>query len=285
MKTFRMIGMALLAILLSVNLVSCDNDDDGTGGEGGAATGSSVSLGNGKKLVQMLEYSVQDEVQELMSMTELKYDAQGRVVEAKKKKKDDEGSWKPDNAKISWESNKVTLSFESYEDVFFTYMLSGGKISKGSISYWSEETGKWNTEGGKFIYDEDGHIKETFEEGGNGEKGELTLFIWNNDRLSLIDDGYYSYNFRYDGQTCNGFNPMLYLLYGVNDYYIFIAHPELVGHETTHLPSKCIKDDSLGSMTTLLEYELDSDGYVIGCTTCRGNEYYSETRYYEFAWE
>lgn len=284
MKTFRMIGMALLAILLSVNLVSCDKDEDGTtGGGSGAATGSGVSLGNGKKLVRMMEYSVRDEVQELKSMTELKYDAQGRVIEAKKKKKDDEGSWKPDNAKISWESNKVTLSFESYEDEYFTYMLSGGKISKGSYSYWSEDDSEWYTRGGNFIYDKDGHIKETFEEGGNGEKVALTSFIWNNDRLSLIDDGYYSYNFRYDGQTCNGFNPMLYLLYGGNDYYIFIAHPELVGLETTHLPSKCF--NSLGSMTTLLEYELDSDGYVIGCTTCRGNEYYSETRYYEFAWE
>ena len=289
MKTFRMIGMALLAILLSVNLVSCDKDEDGTtGGGSGAATGSGVSLGNGKKLVRVLEFS--DGGGELMSKTELKYDAQGRVVEADNKWKDYTGGpWIPDNIKYCWESNKVTGSWKGYNPEY-EYMFAGGKVSK-KLEYWKDpEDGDWNIGTYNFIYDKDGHIKEHWRDD-EGEKCDVNTYTWNNGQLSLIeedDEGEYSSeHFRYGNQTCKGFNPMLFLYVEAvyHDEYIFMAHPELIGIETTHLPAKSVK----GDYTTTFEYELDSDGYVIGCTT-RGTYANwggsgSNVDYYEFVWE
>ena len=60
-----------------------------------------------------------------------------------------------------------------------------------------------------------------------------------------------------------------------------MIHPELVGMEMTNLPSKIFA----GNTTMTYEYELDAEGYVVGCSVHEENNNYSSDYYYEFVWE
>ena len=66
MKTFRMIGMALMAVLMSVNFTSCSNEDED----------SETQPSNEKKLARVMRYE-----QDGGTMTiDFKYDKKGNVT-------------------------------------------------------------------------------------------------------------------------------------------------------------------------------------------------------------
>ena len=66
MKTFRLIGMALLAVVMSMNFTSCSDDDEPSKNDDGVIT-------NQKQLVE-LRMTYEDEV----SITEYSYDSKDR---------------------------------------------------------------------------------------------------------------------------------------------------------------------------------------------------------------
>lgn len=70
MKTFRLIGMALLAVVMSMNFTSCSDDDEPSKNDDGVIT-------NQKQLVE-LRMTYEDEV----SITEYSYDSNGKLVSA-----------------------------------------------------------------------------------------------------------------------------------------------------------------------------------------------------------
>lgn len=273
MKTFRMIGMALLAVLLSVNLVSCDKDDDGTGGGSGApTTGSTISGRSGKKLLQVSKSRSKGGASS--SLLEFKYDAEGRLVEVVETYRDN-GEWRSDKMTYSWELNKITSHYEDYEDEYYTYTLVNGKVAKGTLCYMDNEEYSYN-----YSYDKDGHIKECYMEY-EGGKDNPDIYTWNSGRLFSIEGAWGPEKILYEDGTCKGFCPILYSLIETVeiDEFIFIAHPELLGIETSHLPSEYLSE---GDPKTF-EYELNSDGYVIGCAV--DANLYDSDWYYKFVWE
>ena len=70
MKTFRLIGMALLAVVMCVNFTSCSDDDEPSKNDDGVIT-------NQKLLVEL---RVTDE--DGVSITEYSYDSNGKLVSA-----------------------------------------------------------------------------------------------------------------------------------------------------------------------------------------------------------
>lgn len=283
MKTFRMIGMALLAVLVSANLTSCDKDDDGAE-ENAGQTDSSITLRSGKKLVRATEY--RGEGESPLSIKEFKYDEKGRVIESTYKYTDD-SSERIEKIFYSWDSDKITLRSENEEDGYGVFKLVDGKVSTYSAFYPSGE--EWGR--AKFAYDK-GYIKEyasefVYEGEVEVEDGSKYVYTWDNDRLSSVESSYEAASFHYDGQTCKGVCPIF-------DYYaglgwdIMKVHSELFGMETVQLPSKYVREP----ITTKFNYELDSDGYVVSCTFStiltyeEGSEAYElDKGCYKFEWE
>ncbi|KAA5427455.1 hypothetical protein F2Y83_23970, partial [Bacteroides cellulosilyticus] len=97
MKTFRLIGMALLAVVMSMNFTSCSDDDEPSKNDDGVIT-------NQKQLVE-LRMTYEDEV----SITEYSYDSNGKLVSATNTEQYD-GSTHTSTYTVTWGANKIIES-------------------------------------------------------------------------------------------------------------------------------------------------------------------------------
>lgn len=280
-----MIGMALAAVLLCVNLTSCDKDDDElTGGTSGGATntpGNGGYANNGeKKLAKIMEYRIEDGYKKLSESIEFVYGENGNVVKTIEGWRGyDSGNWNTDTYEYIWNSNySFTVSWDEDDDDYEKFVIDNGRISK---QIWIEDDYR---ETYYLKYDK-GQLKEYGEYYEDGEQDTYLSLSWSDGKLvSITESERYTTSFLYGEKTCKkGFFPLLnYLIEGFDENYIFTAQPELVGLKMTYLPTQMISDYS----TTTFEYELDSDGYIVGCTTSESWEYNIPTnRHYAFFWE
>lgn len=270
MKNFRLIGMALIAILMGVNLTSCEKDDDYDHDDPTPPTYT------GKKLVKVDSYVYYPylEAWEKQSSTEFKYDANGYVIESCKKYR--YYDWEADIVKYVWNSNKSSFT-RNRDGEYAKFTLNKGKINKAQFS---EDGETWECYG---MYNKE-YIKECgYVEDGSNEP--MLIFTWNNNgQLSKLDYWHsYTRSFSYDGKTCKGFFPAVDIFWGegFSDYLFIMAQPELFGLRTTQLPSKMTDTYSTYSTTTF-EYDFDAEGYVIRCIETGE---YTSPRYYEYTWE
>ena len=118
MKTFRLIGMTLLAVVMSVNLTSCSDDDEPSKNDDGVIT-------NQKQLVE-LRMTNEDGV----SITEYSYDSNGKLVSATNTEQYD-GSTHTSTYTVTWGANKI---IESRNGEAITYTLENGLITHTSDS-------------------------------------------------------------------------------------------------------------------------------------------------------
>ena len=88
MKTFRLIGMALLAVVMSMNFTSCSDDEPSKNDDG--------VITNQKQLVE-LRMTYEDEV----SITEYSYDSNGKLVSATNTERYD-GSTHTSTYTVTW---------------------------------------------------------------------------------------------------------------------------------------------------------------------------------------
>ena len=249
MKTFKMIGIALMAVLMCVNFTACSED---------YPTGDSPTPKptNEKKLVKVMQYI---DNTRLGSTTEFKYNEQGYISEAIFSYNEGYG-WKSSTYKCNWDfsNNSMTVLEDGEEDIKYTF--SYGKI----ISYTDL---RWGEESTYYTYDKNGYII------GGKSKYNTTTYIWNNGKL-LMDDRY----IRYSQQTCKGYFPLLGEYTGLDDLYM--VHPELCGAKMNYLPSTISYNN--GTYYTL-NYELDSEGYVISYSVSHSEGGFRYT--YELGWE
>lgn len=280
MKTFRMIGMALAAILMCVNLASCDEDDDesreastNTTNNGGNGDNDSNGGNSEKRLAKVMIYDLEVGSKVLDESYEFVYGSNGNVVKTIEGYYDD-GSWQTDIYEYKWNSNKsFTLQWD--EEEADEFILEEGKVVKRiNVDKGDEEVITTY-----FDY-EKGYIKEFrhFSEiEGNPDENEswISSFSWVGGRLSSVYDEGEMTTFLYSDQTCKrGFFPLFSdFIEDIESFSIFMAHPELVGLRTTQLPSEMTGAD------ITFKYEFDSEGYVIGCTE------FGEDVYYSFFWE
>lgn len=235
MRTFRLIGMALLA--LCVNFASCSSDDDEIiKNEEGIVT-------NQKKLVQMDD-------------DDLTYDAKGRLISI--------GDWWD----YTWAEGVIVCN----DDVL---------TIENNLLRSVEDEDYIIT----FTYDSKNHlIKRSYKHKKDGYTSD-DVYIWEDDKIIKIIDGYDFTEYIYSGKTCK--RMMFYPIYTEVDTpwtYLIAAHPELLGTPCLQLPDSEIdhRSDNNTEYTTNDSYGLDEDGYVVS-TIKRSESGYTET--FTFKWE
>ena len=263
MRIFKLIGMALLAVVMSVNFTSCSDDDEPVKNDDGVIT-------NQKQLVKL---KMTDEDGESV-ITEYSYDSKGKLLSANRIESNYSREYN-----ITWGANKV---IESTDEDAITYTLENGLITHTSDSDGgdldnTDFTYNANNQLVKLQYDEEDYLSYTWQ----GEK--LTKMAW-----SFSDEDIHELS--YSGKTCKGYLPIM--VWSVDDLRPLLeAHPELAGMRCNQLPDKIYSKDEIDETTEQYTYTFDKDGYVESCTEVStykrldNNETRTETTIYTFTWE
>lgn len=267
MKTFRLIGMATIAILMSVNFTACSSDDDEIiKDDDGVIT-------NEKKLVEMKETYKDDTY--VMTFS---YDSKGKLVSIVQK--DDNSNSYITN--ITWGENTVK---ESSDNESITYSINDGLVRTGSETDGSNYS---------FVYNSSKQLT-TYQYGDKYDTSTKNL-TWENGKVSKIAYDDELSEITYNNQTCKGYFPLMVLTVE-DDFKVMLAHPELVGMRTSQLPSQSYskevqkgehydeyfketyKYETIYEVTSKFTYKLTGDGYVESVTVAETN---LETYNYSF---
>lgn len=242
MKTFRFLGMALLAVVMCVNFAACSSDDDEIiKDDDGVITSE-------KRLVEMKEaYDDKDDVH--VDIMTFSYDSKGKLITVVQKCSDDNSN---DITNITWGENTVT---ESRDGESITYSLTDGLARTGS------ETDGDNC---SFAYNSSKQLT-TYQYGDKYDTTTRTL-IWDNGKVTKMDyDKESSEIITYGNETCKGYFPLMVAMIE-DDFKVMLAHPELVGMRTTQLPKQSTYKEGNYEETATFTYKLDKDGYLESCT-------------------
>ena len=243
MKTFRLVGMAILAMIMCVNFVSC-KDDEPDGGENGNL--------KEKKLVK-----IEEQYSDYTESYTYKYDKDNRLSSLLYKY----GESEDDMSETIFEylSNSIEEKEDDYLDVKYIYDTNiNNRISKMEKPY--------GMNGDVLLsYDENFNLIETKS---TSEEDYYYKLTWNNDNIvKLISDrGLYDITYTNNENK----NLSFALLAGIEDFMLdsplFYVHPELGGIKTKNLVEKITYNENSEttsySKTYSYSYEFDKDGYV-----------------------
>lgn len=258
MKTFRIVGIVVMTVLMGVGLISCTKDDDSTKEENGVVV-------NEKKLVK-ISYSASN-------YTVFTYDNNGRLIEAEDIS--NSGSsfkrtmiWGDDAIKIN---TKEKYNGQEYNGSYTLY-LEDGLVKRSDL----------NSRTYTYTYNNSNRLIEW-----EREKAKTSI-IWDGDKLVSATDEEYGHTtdmtLTYEKSCKKGhFPPMCDLIYVGHGSPIFYAHPELAGLRTTQLPASVttIRDNN-STDTVNYSYELDKQGYISKITITEED---SEPYTYTLTWE
>lgn len=254
MKTFRLIGMALLAIMLCVNFTGCSKDDTLTDNE---------IITKSKKLIGMKETEGDNTY-----IWEFSYDSEGKLSSIIDSFDLYGGSNRQQQVThYTWRS--FTIIAES-DYLTQTYTLDENNLVK---TIRSDKNTDWNN--AQFSYNSSNQLL-VVDYGTYSDK-----YTWENDKISKIDN---YLNIIYSGKTCKGYFPLY------NDYYgdIFYAHPELIGLRNSQLPEREFYKYKDSQIEYEYSYIFDEDGYVKSCTRVEknlSNNSKTSTTIFTFKWE
>lgn len=271
MRIFKLIGMALLAVVMSVNFTSCSDDDEPVKNDDGVIT-------NQKQLVKL---KMTDEDGESV-ITEYSYDSKGKLLSANRIESNYSREYN-----ITWGANKV---IESTDEDAITYTLENGLITHTSDSDGGD------LDDTDFTYNANSQLVKFQSNIDDYLFYDNISYTWQSEKLTKItsldqnDKDKDVYEFSYSGKTCKGYLPIM--VWNVDDLRPLLeAHPELVGMRCNQLPDKIYSKDEYNEETELYTYTFDKDGYVESCTEVStykrldNNETRTETTIYTFTWE
>lgn len=224
MKTFRLIGMAFMAVVLGIGFCACSKDGSGENG-GGLIT-------SGKKIVKIV--GVQGSESETYTFT---YDDSGRLIEATRVEKYD-GNTYTDEYEFIWGDDMIKVKKDSYSS---TLTLKNGLVQK-------------NDENDTYTYNN----SNRFIKGKNAY--ETITAIWDGGKMVSVSesDDDWEMTLTY-GEVCKkGYSPLIPYMIGFGPEVLYMAHPEIAGMRTTNLPSSFKTDEDSINFT----YEYDKEGYV-----------------------
>ncbi|MDD3039643.1 hypothetical protein [Bacteroides sp.] len=262
MRTFRLLGMALVAVMMCVNFVACSDDEEG---DDTPAKNDDGIITNQKKLIEIKE-TYDDETNTLI----FSYDNKGRVISAVEKDSENSGS---ETTNFTWGNNSI-IATEDNRSIIYT--LNGGLVRTSQGDGYSTSY-TYNTSNNLSI------IKEISSHSSN-ESYTNTLTWANNKITKYSTEGGSEYQYTYSGKTCKGWFPCLDNEVWDNLDVVFYAHPELAGMRNSQLPdqiySKYIdkgeyyddyyqeicKYETTYEETIKFTYTLNSEGYVESCT-------------------
>ena len=256
MKTFRAIGMAMLAVLLCVGNTSCSKEDD-LGNNGGATSGS-------KKLTKIIQTRDNGDSEEVT----FSYDNNGRLISCY-----EEGNIH----QFSWSDNYITRT--KGNDVR-TYSYVDGLVRQEKRDNRTLD----------YAYSSSKQILALnwFDKYSN-EVDQKDTYSWKNGKITQIlheeNDVMHTTQITYGSKTCKGYNPLMTLL--MSNTQLFWVHPELIGVTYNQLPTTVISDNRVKNFS----YVFDKDGYIVAIEVKVTKEYdgnHQESLYtytYTFTWE
>lgn len=276
MKTLRIFGMVLFAVLMCANFVACGGGDENDPTINESPTinnGENTTTNNGegtiiktKKLIKIL-----DDNEPLYTFS---YENKEKISSFKYQESDYE------NVTIyNWNENSITAVDDKSERI---YNLENDLITTFVEIYPGEEDDEWEC-----FYNSSKQITKITE-------GEYTFtFNWEGDKLIEFIEEYssskYISTYKYSGKTTKGWTPIkssdrVWNLFENNE--IIYAHPELIGLNINQLPDEVEIIDYDGSKENIyFTYAFDNEGYVTERTLIvkRNNESYTYT--YSYVWE
>lgn len=278
MKTFRFLGMAIIAILIGVNFIACSDDEEGDTtikNEDGIVT-------NQKKLMQI---KLADDYGESI-ITEYSYGKNEKLSSATQTDSYD-GREHISTYTITWGTNKIIenrdgrASTYTFEDGLITHTFKGGDLDNATFTYNSNK---------QLIKCQEINDNDKFTQSYTWQGEKLTKIIFtetaNNNQYS--DESIYEYT--YSGKTCKGYLPIM--VWNVDDLRpLMEAHPELVGIRCNQLPDQAYSKSDNYEKTEKYTYTFDKDGYVESCTEegtykrLDNGETDTSTTVYTFTWE
>ena len=228
---FKMIGMAMIAVLMTINFVSCSKEHpDG-------------DLSNEKKLVKVSNNG---------TISNFAYDSKGRLTTISNV---DFSGFHWNDLQFAWSDDSIMVCFIDYahgdgdDSYSYTLTLKDGLVSKSS-------------NGDTFAYNDSGRITQWYSYGLDH------IVRWDGDKVVNIVIGDTSYTYTYGGISCSkGYFAILplYIAFHNISGRLFMAHPEIAGMQTKHLP------------TTInnwpITYEFDKDGYISEIKLHSGGDY------------
>lgn len=246
-KTFRMVEMALMAILMCVNFASCSSDDEG-------------DINNQKKLVQIKEVDSDSET----CTFDFSYDSKGKLKTITDTDKYN-GQTETETINFIWGENTVSQIYDDGEETKYT--IANGLITSSSNDYEETNSFTYNTSDEVIRY-----------KGSWGSEN----FTWENGNLvkRIDSDDKSEITITYGNQTCKGYLPILSWLVE-DDCLAAMAHPELLGMRKGNLPTKMTEK---GYGTEEYTYTF-KDGYVETCTVKEVEYGRTYTTTYTFKWE
>lgn len=219
MKTFKILEVAVVAALMCVTFISCNKD--------GASNGD---LSNQKKIVKFVE-SWHEADPEAFS---LQYDDDGRLIRVTRV--DENGALIDEMCTFIWGDDVI----ERTDEWSYSIILENGLIQSSTIE-----------SGLEYTYNKSNRVIEL-----NYNNSEIKRCVWDGDKLVMESTTTYTYD-----ETCrSGYSPLIGMLIdGGGNYWLSIAHPELIGARTNQLPATYRWDNaSVGNYS----YEFDAEGYV-----------------------
>ena len=269
MKTLRMIGMALFAVLMCANFVSCSSSDD----EEPEVNNEGV-VTNEKKLIAIEEEYENDGALYTYSFA---YDNKDRVISVTTKDYYYETP-KTKVTNVEWKDNLIIES-RNGENLILT--LANERVIKGESS---EEDGCNYS----FAYDSSKRLSASEHYHSNDYDNSSCSYDWDNSKLvkyTYVDDyDNEETQIKYNAQTCKGYFPLWGRLVE-DDCHTLLAHPELVGMRNNYLPSQIIEKNEDIIDVSNLAYTFDKDGYIETCTITITDGGDSETIIYTFKWQ
>lgn len=241
MKTFRMIGMALFAVLLSMNFTACSEDDGSTEGDGVVASG--------KKLAKLVMTNSAYAETETYTFS---YDSKGRLINAISIF-EREGERYTSDYQLIWGDDAIKIS-ERYREYVDYYTAT---LNKGLVQRMDENSGNY-----------DNYCIMTYTQSkrlGKGveKDGYEVNTIWDGDKLMSISEDGYETSFTYQETQNKGYFPFYSMLMDIIKCdVLYMAHPELCGMRTTQLPASWTITNRNETETMNATYEFDKDGYI-----------------------
>ena len=278
MKTFRLIGAGLLAVLLSFAFTACSGDDE-------EDDSNNPPQETEKKLVKMTQF-IKGYYGNYYNTFYFEYDNQGKLSRYKK------------HSITPWDEITDIKDFLYSEDAIMSANQNGDYIR---YSLFNDRINIIQRE--ESIYSDVYHLKYDASDHLSKWSCEQSpdwveefYFTWSGNKLCETEDEDNDIEkFTYNDKTCKGYNP-LFFFHGmhIDECYLLLAHPELAGFKSNQFPSsislvKRSRDNNLVGTWTF-NYELYPDGYLKKCiVTLVGNDgqegdtwdYYE----YTFTWE
>ena len=245
MKAFRIFGMALIAIVLSVSLSSCSQDSDSVMGE------DEVDL-NEKKLTRIVSHSSQFD--RTWTFT---YNAKGLLIESSY----ESTQWKFHH-QYTWIDNLIVVN-GSPDYAFgvnnYTIILENGLVQK---EYCSSFEFPYTYNSSNKLIENHGPFNMTYRDAPE-------TFVWDSDKLMSIsytpyNSRYDTYTFKYREDLCKkGYFPLWPAISLFYSDELCMAHPEIMGVRTKQLPTGliCLNENGY-CYSSSYTYEYDQDGYI-----------------------